>query len=195
MSSTAKVLGATLGTLAIALLMTAAPAFAQTASSTRRAGVRARTGTNASTTAAREAQMVKSADTQITNRINALNALETRVNAMQKLSSTEKSSLSSQIQSQITTMTALQSQIATDESDNNTSSLKTDIQSITKAYRIYALILPQGTIAAAADRDPMRTIARDIGLIPVSNVKMQTFATMMLGPFVALEELRRQIRA
>ncbi len=136
----------------ILIAASAAPAFAQTASSTRRAGVRARTGTNASTTAAREAQMVKSADTQITNRINALNALETRVNAMQKLSSTEKSSLSSQIQSQITTMTALQSQIATDESDNNTSSLKTDIQSITKAYRIYALILPQGTIAAAADR-------------------------------------------
>ena len=130
----------------------AAPAFAQTASSTRLGGMRARTGANASTTAAREAQMVKNADNQIANRISALNALETRVNAMQKLSGTEKSSLSSQIQSQIATMTALQSQIATDESDNNTSSLKTDIQSITKAYRIYMLIIPQGTIAAAADR-------------------------------------------
>lgn len=47
---------------------------------------------------------------------------------------------------------------------------------------------------SAGDRDPMHAIARDIGLIPASNAKAQTFATMMLGPFAALEELRRQIR-
>ena len=135
--------------------MAAMPVFAQTTStSPTRAGAafRARAAANASTTAAREAREVTNANTEIANRIKALNALETRVNAMQRLSSSEKASLSSQIQAQITAMTDLQSQIATDQSDNNTSSLKTDIQSIAKSYRIYMLIIPQGALAAAADR-------------------------------------------
>ena len=138
----------------IALIsMNAASSVQAAGSSTVRGGaLRARLGVNASTSAARMTQMVNRADTEIKNRIDALNALESRINAMQKLSSDEKNSLSSQIQAQITVMTNLQTQIATDEKDNNTSTLKTDIQSITKSYRIYALILPQGTIAATADR-------------------------------------------
>jgi hypothetical protein len=71
---------------------------------------------------------------------------------MVRLSATEKSNLSSSIQSQITAMNALQTQIAADATANNTSSLKTDVQSITASYRIFALVLPQGTIAAASDR-------------------------------------------
>ena len=97
-------------------------------------------------------QIVAKATTEITNRVNALNALETRVNGMQKVSASDKSSISANLQAAITAMTTLQSQISTDQSSNNTSSLKTDVQSITKDYRIYALVLPQGSIAAASDR-------------------------------------------
>jgi hypothetical protein len=101
---------------------------------------------------AKETQLVTRADTEIKNRINALNAIETRVNGMQKLSADEKSGLSASIQTQITAMSNLETQIAADQTSNNTSTLKADVQSITKAYRIYALVLPQGTIAAASDR-------------------------------------------
>lgn len=92
------------------------------------------------------------ADEEITRRINSLNALLARVNGMVKLSADEKTSLSTQIQSQVGDMNTLQSQVAADASANSTTSLKTDIQSITKAYRIYLLIIPQGAIEAAADR-------------------------------------------
>jgi hypothetical protein len=92
------------------------------------------------------------ANAEITRRINALNALSTRVNAMVKLSTTEKTSLSANIQTQLTAMTTLQTQIAADAAANNTSSLKTDIKSITGSYRIFALVIPQGAIEAASDR-------------------------------------------
>jgi len=92
------------------------------------------------------------ADQEITRRLNALNALSTRVNAMVRLSDSEKASLSSAIQAQISAMNSLQAQISADAQANNTTTLKTDVQSITKSYRIFALILPQGSIEAAADR-------------------------------------------
>lgn len=92
------------------------------------------------------------ADEEITRRINALNALNTRVNAMVKVSASDKASLSATIATQVTAMNNLESQIATDAAANSTTSLKADIQSITKSYRIFILVIPQGAIEAAADR-------------------------------------------
>jgi hypothetical protein len=92
------------------------------------------------------------ADTEITRRVNALNALNTRVNAMVKVSASDKASLSATIATQITAMNNLETQIAADAAANSTTSLKADIQSITKSYRIFALVIPQGAIEAAADR-------------------------------------------
>ena len=92
------------------------------------------------------------ADQEITRRINALNALSARVNAMAKVSESDKASLQGTIQTEITAMNNLQAQIEADGAANSTSSLKADIQSITKSYRIFALVIPQGAIEAAADR-------------------------------------------
>ncbi len=92
------------------------------------------------------------ADNEITRRMNALNALSARVNAMVRLSATDKSNLSTSIASQITAMNTLQAQVAADAAANNTSSLKTDVKSITSSYRIFILVLPQGAIEAASDR-------------------------------------------
>ena len=94
--------------------------------------------------------IVTRANQEIIRRITSLNSLSTRVNAMAKLTSTEKQTLSATIQSQIQEMQALRSKIASDTSD--LTNLKADVESITKAYRIYMLIVPQGTIEAAADR-------------------------------------------
>ncbi len=76
----------------------ALPALAQTASSSG-TGI----GTSAATRLANLIARAKNrADQEITRRLNALNALGTRVNDMVRLSADEKSSLSSTIQGQIT---------------------------------------------------------------------------------------------
>lgn len=119
-------------------------------------GANAGVGGGASVRAANIAKIIATAeqraDTEISRRIAALNSLSARVNAMAKISASDKSSLSSTISAQIAAMNALQAQIAADIAANSTSSLKTDIQSITKSYRIFALVIPQGAIDAAADR-------------------------------------------
>jgi hypothetical protein len=116
-------------------------------------GIKARLSAEASAAlAARITTITDRADQEITRRVNALNALNARVVAMVRLSATDKNNLSSSIQSQITAMNTLQTQISADAAANNTSSLKTAVQSITASYRIFMLILPQGTIEAAADR-------------------------------------------
>jgi hypothetical protein len=115
------------------------------------AGLGANVGASVSL-AARFKNIVTRADQEIQRRITALNALSTRVNAMVKLSADEKSSLSSSIQGQLSAMSTLETQVSADAAANNTSSLKLDAQSITKSYRIFALVLPQGRIEAASDR-------------------------------------------
>jgi len=102
--------------------------------------------------AARIKNLQTRADEEITRRITALNTLSARVNAMEKISSIDKTSLSSTITAQISALTTLQAQIATDAAANSTTSLVSDVKSITGSYRIFALIIPQGAIEAAADR-------------------------------------------
>lgn len=94
-------------------------------------------------------KMIQRSDTAITQRINSLNALVSRVNAMKKLSDTEKSSLATSLQNEASQLATLKTTI---DADTVASTLKTDMQSITKSYRIYMLVMPQATIAAASDR-------------------------------------------
>jgi len=151
---------ASAGAAIVVLASAAFPALALTAgidasaSASVTAGVvRARVNASASTTVdARITLITGKADQEITRRIDALNALSARVNGMVKLSATDKSNLSSLIQTQITAMNVLQTQISTDATANNTSTLKADVKSITASYRIFALILPQGAIEAMSDR-------------------------------------------
>ena len=88
------------------------------------------------------------ANQEIDRRITALTSLETRVNAMSRVSTSMKATISSGIQGQITLLTNLKTKIA---SDSDIATLKTDIQSITNSYRIFVLIIPQGHIAATVD--------------------------------------------
>lgn len=104
---------------------------------------------SSASTASQIAKIQTTSNTEITNRINSLNALQTRVDQMVKISASEKQALDASIQASIQTMTALK---ATIDADTDLTKLKADAQSITKAYRIYALILPQGRVEALADR-------------------------------------------
>lgn len=156
--------------LAVGITLPVSGAFAQTtglgigvdvnASATANVGATGVTvGAGAGLSAKAAANLAKTitnaqtrADQEITRRITALNTLNTRVNAMTKISSSSQSSLSANIQTQITAMNTLQAQIASDAAANSTTSLKTDIKSITISYRIFLLIIPQGAIEAASDR-------------------------------------------
>jgi hypothetical protein len=105
------------------------------------------------------------ADAQIDARITALNNLEARIGQMTKVTSDQKASLDASIQASINDMTALKAKI---DADTDNATLKADIQSITKSYRIYILVLPQGRITAAADR-----IITIVGLFNDLSLKLQ----------------------
>lgn len=86
---------------------------------------------------------------EINRRINGLNRLSVRVRSMAKVSAAEKASLAASVQSEIASLTALKAKIT---ADTDLVVLRADVKSITQSYRIYALIIPAGTIASAADR-------------------------------------------
>jgi hypothetical protein len=118
------------------------------------------------------------ADQEIERRINNLNQLSTRIGQMKRLSSSEISSLQASISSEITVMNNLK---ATIDAETVAANLKTDIQSITKDYRVYLLILPQGRIAAASDR--VMTIVSDMQTL---STQLQTRITAAGNPSAAV---------
>jgi len=139
-----------LAALVTGTLLVPALAFAQDANVSITASVNASSTAPHSATLSAALTTAKSrADQEITRRITAMNALLTRVNAMTRVDASFKTTLAANIQIQITALTALQ---ATIDSDTTASTLKVEIQSITKSYRIFALVLPQANIGAAADR-------------------------------------------
>ncbi len=130
-----------------------------TASTTRRAVNLDKLTANLQTRATKE----------IDRRVTALSSLLTRVQAMVKVSDSEKATFNTTIQAQIDLLNNLKTKIA---ADTDVATLKTDVQSITKAYRIYALVLPQIQIIAAADR-----LASTTDLLTAFAVKLQTRIT------------------
>ena len=99
-------------------------------------------------------------DSEIDRRITALNDLNTRVSQMQRVSDAFKQSLNSTVAAEITALSNLKAKV---DADTDSATLKADLQSITDGYRVYALVLPQGRIAAAADR--VATIANMMGTL------------------------------
>ncbi|MCX6791996.1 MAG: hypothetical protein NT149_03080 [Candidatus Gottesmanbacteria bacterium] len=89
------------------------------------------------------------ADAEITRRIDALTTLLTKINAMKSLTSAQKTTFTDGIQSQITSLNTLKTKI---DADVDIATLRTDVQSIMKGYRIFAVYLPQVNIMAHADR-------------------------------------------
>ncbi len=103
----------------------------------------------ASTSAAHMQKAGDRGDQAIDKRIASLQALEARVSGMTRLSADEKATLSASLESTITQLTTLKAKIA---AETDPTALKADLQSITKSYRVYALVLPQAAVVAAANR-------------------------------------------
>lgn len=113
------------------------------------------TASNASTSAvvksklaARDENLRTRAATEIQRRTTALQELLTRVGMLKHVPDANKTSYSTQIQSQISALAALKNKI---DADTDTATLKTDVQSIVTSYRIFAVFVPQIRILAAAD--------------------------------------------
>ncbi len=117
-------------------------AFAQTAT----VGASVTAGTNAS---ASLSSLIAKGDADIASRITALNDLSARIGEMKNVSAAEKTSLQGNIASEIQNLTSLKSTVDTATS---VSSLRATLKSDINSTRIYILVLPQGRIAAAADR-------------------------------------------
>ena len=127
-------------------------------------GVNASVAVHASSTARSAkvaSRVISKGDQDIENRIDALNKLSTRVNDMKFVSAPEKASISANIQTQIVNLTSLKAKIDADA--DSTTTLTADFKSITVAYRIYLLVLPQTQIIAAADR--VNVIASDMNTL------------------------------
>ncbi len=112
-------------------------------------GVTANVTTSAKFTAT-ETKAKTRGDAEIDRRTAALTDLNTRVQAMQKVTDTFKQNLAAAIQTQLTAFAALKVKI---DADTDSATLKADLQSITDSYRVFALVVPQARIAAAADRE------------------------------------------
>lgn len=98
---------------------------------------------------AKMVNLAKRANQEIERRIGALTGLAARIQEMKKLASEEKEILATSIQAQIDALKNLAAKI---ETDTDIETMRTDVQSVTKSYRIYALVMPQTALLAAADR-------------------------------------------
>ena len=99
--------------------------------------------------AARLSTIITKANSDISMRLASLNDLNTKVQAMKNVSSTEKASISGEVQTSITNLNALQVKI---DADTDAKTARADLASAINTTRIYALVIPQGYIEVGADR-------------------------------------------
>jgi F0F1-type ATP synthase membrane subunit b/b' len=97
---------------------------------------------------ARVTNLKAKADAEINRRLTTLNNAVNRINNAKKLSAADKASLTTLIQSDITNLTTLKAKI---DADTDLAVLKTDIESIVKDYRIYAMAMPKVELIALSD--------------------------------------------
>jgi hypothetical protein len=87
---------------------------------------------------------------EIDRRVAALNALVTRVGDLKRLNADAKASVTTSLTNQAQALTALKAKI---QADTDEETLKADVKSVTEAYRVFALVMPQGRIVIMADTE------------------------------------------
>lgn len=126
------------------------PGFKGKASSTEREDrVQKREDHKASTTEKRQEHATEKAGNAIDVRIKSLEELSARIGKMKLLSADVIASIQASLATQIQALVDLKAKIG---ADTASSTLKADIQSITKGNRVFLLVEPKARIAAAASR-------------------------------------------
>jgi hypothetical protein len=87
--------------------------------------------------------------TEIDRRVSNLNAALEKITASTKLAAADKSTLTSQMQAEITGLTNLKTKLA---ADTDLTVARADVASIVTDYRVYVLMLPKARLVAATDR-------------------------------------------
>jgi hypothetical protein len=139
------------------------PADAQTVGVTASTTVSAKVQANQAT---RLAKIISKSNTAITVRVADLNKLNTAVQGMKNVSATEKTNITNDVQTNITGLTNLQAKI---DADTTVATAAADAKNITGSFRIYALVVPQGYIASAADR-----VSTIYNMMTTISAKLQT---------------------
>lgn len=120
---------------------------------------------------------------EITSRVTHLQAQIERINKMERLSADQKASIVVELNAQIASLTTLKAKIA---ADTDLATLREDMKSITKAYRVYAVTMPKAAIIAAADRIMTVSAQMDTISIKLSErvaAATSTIATTALADF------------
>lgn len=89
------------------------------------------------------------ADNAITARVNSLNKLITIINNIKRLTAEQKTTLTTQVQTEITNLQTLKSKI---DADTDLTTLRTDVKSIVQSFRVYLVFIPKTYIIAHGDR-------------------------------------------
>ncbi|MDD5068586.1 MAG: hypothetical protein PHS53_04505 [Candidatus Pacebacteria bacterium] len=105
-------------------------------------------------------KLIERGDKEIDRRIAALQNQNDRIQSAKRVSDEGKSMIAGSIQSQIDILTVLKTKI---DADTDEATLRTDLKSITASHRIFALVMPQAAITAAALR--IETIAGNLATI------------------------------
>lgn len=123
--------------------------YAQTSLRAKTPLTNGKTASNSANTNSGAVENLKNrAATEIDRRITALNKLLTKLSTLKRVSDTQKSSLSTLIQNEISSLNSLKAKI---QADTDLATLRTDTKSIVSSHRIFALFMPQVRLLAAAD--------------------------------------------
>ncbi|MCX6720002.1 MAG: hypothetical protein NTV36_02740 [Candidatus Staskawiczbacteria bacterium] len=127
--------------------------------------------------------IIAKANKEIDLRVKELNNELTLVNSLKKMSAAGKTNLALSLQTEIDELTALKTKIG---AETNLAETKIDYQSITKSYRIYALVIPQTKIIIASEKvltisDSMNTLYNKVQarVTKLTGVNSETIKTKL----------------
>lgn len=91
----------------------------------------------------------KRGENEINRRLTTMNGLIAKINATSYLTSSQKSALIAELNTQITSMQSLQTELSNEDS---VTAAKDDAQKVITDYRVYAFVVPKVQVILTADR-------------------------------------------
>jgi hypothetical protein len=92
--------------------------------------------------------IISKGDQEITRRLTTLSSLTSKINAATKLTASDKTTLTNEVNSTISGLTTLKSQL---DAETTVAAAKIDVANIYSEYRVYALVAPKVGLIKVAD--------------------------------------------
>jgi hypothetical protein len=128
---------------AVGLLLIPSAVFAATTSTS--------TSASTSTTTTQQqhlANIISRGNAEINRRLTTLNTLNSKISAAVHLTSSDKSYLTTEVNTEISGLTSLESTL---DAETTITAARTDVQNIFNEYRVYALVAPKVVLVKTAD--------------------------------------------